>query len=152
MTKQILVVEDQAGTLKLIASMLEREGFNVLKAWDAYSALDVLDAFAPDLLVIDMTVSGTGGIELYRQVRTHPHVAQTPIIALTGSGNSKGAEEALRAGADDYQSKPILHHELLTKVRRALGLEEKGGPTPSRDNHVRLDASSIRWGNNEESG
>jgi DNA-binding response OmpR family regulator len=141
MTKHILVVEDQAGTLKLIASMLEREGFSVLKAWDAYSALDVLDTFTPDLLIIDMMVSGTGGIELYRQVRTHPQAAQTPIIVLAGPGNSKSVEEALRAGADDYQPKPVLHHELLTKVRRALGLKEKGGPAPSQDNHGRLDAS-----------
>lgn len=121
MKRQILVVDDEIGALTLIGIMLERGGFNVLKARDATSALAVLDEGTPDLIILDVMMPGMDGIELCGAVRQRETTAKTPIIILSARGDADAIIRGIEAGANDYLLKPILHHDLVSKIRAMLG-------------------------------
>jgi DNA-binding response OmpR family regulator len=121
MKKHILVVDDEIGALTLIGIMLERGGFGVLKAKDAKSALGVLDQNMPDMIILDVMMPGMDGIELCRVIRDRQNMGQTPILILSARGDAESIMRGIEAGANDYLPKPILHHDLVAKVRGMLG-------------------------------
>lgn len=121
----ILVVDDEVGALTLIGIMLERGGFEVLKARDAYVALEVLEKESPTLIILDVMMPGMNGIELCRKIRAIPKFETTPIVILSARGDPASVELGMEAGANDYLQKPILHHDLLTKIRSILDLESE---------------------------
>ncbi len=121
MKKHILVVDDEIGALTLIGIMLERGGFQVLKARDAASALAVLDQNTPDLIILDvMMPGGTDGIELCAIIRSREATTETPVLILSARGDADSVMRGMEAGANDYLPKPILHHDLVAKVRAML--------------------------------
>lgn len=120
MKKDILVVDDEIGALTLIGIMLERGGFNVLKAKNADAAIAVLDQNTPDLIILDVMMPGINGIELCRQIRGRGDTATTPVLILSARGDAESVMKGMEAGADDYLPKPILHHDLVSKVRTIL--------------------------------
>jgi DNA-binding response OmpR family regulator len=121
MKKHILVVDDEIGALTLIGIMLERGGFGVLKAKDAKSALAVLDQNTPDMIILDVMMPGMDGIELCRVIRDRQDTTTTPILILSARGDAESIMRGIEAGANDYLPKPILHHDLVAKVRSMLG-------------------------------
>jgi two-component system response regulator MtrA len=121
MKRHILVVDDEIGALTLIGIMLERGGFGVLKAKDARSALAVLDQNTPDMIILDVMMPGMDGIELCRVIRGRSDTGATPILILSARGDAESIMRGIEAGANDYLPKPILHHDLVAKVRSMLG-------------------------------
>jgi len=121
--KRILVVDDEIGALTLIGIMLERGGFEVLKAKDAEQALSVLELETPDLIILDVMMPGMDGIELCRVLRARSDTQELPILILSARGDAKSVLSGMDAGASDYLPKPILHHDLVAKVRRMLNLD-----------------------------
>jgi len=121
--KRILVVDDEIGALTLIGIMLERGGFEVLKAKDAEQALNVLELETPDLIILDVMMPGMDGIELCRVLRQRNDTQELPILILSARGDAKSVMSGMDAGASDYLPKPILHHDLVAKVRRMLNLD-----------------------------
>ena len=119
--KHVLVVDDEIGALTLIGIMLERGGFGVLKAKDARMALSVLDESQPDLIILDVMMPGMDGIELCKVIRQRDVTKQTPILILSARGDAESIIKGIEAGANDYLPKPILHHDLVSKVRSMLG-------------------------------
>ena len=120
MKKHILVVDDEIGALTLIGIMLERGGFNVLKAKDATSALAVLDQNTPDMIILDVMMPGMDGIELCGVIRDRGDTSMTPVLILSARGDAESVMRGMEAGANDYLPKPILHHDLVAKVRSML--------------------------------
>ncbi|MCZ7544750.1 MAG: response regulator [Anaerolineae bacterium] len=120
--KRILVVDDEIGALTLIGIMLERGGFEVLKAKNADAALSVLDQETPDLIILDVMMPGMDGIELCRTVRGRPETESTPVLILSARGDAESVMRGMDAGASDYLPKPILHHDLVAKVRKMLDM------------------------------
>lgn len=125
--KRILVVDDEIGALTLIGIMLERGGFEVLKAKDAEQALAVLDLDTPDLIVLDVMMPGMNGIELCEVLRGRSDTQDLPILILSARGDAKSVMAGMDAGANDYLPKPILHHDLVAKVRHMLDLDPVSG-------------------------
>lgn len=121
MKKHILVVDDEIGALTLIGIMLERGGFSVLKAKDARSALAILDQNTPDLIILDVMMPGMNGIDLCRAIRERNDTDHTPVLILSARGDAESIMRGMEAGANDYLPKPILHHDLVAKVRSMLG-------------------------------
>jgi DNA-binding response OmpR family regulator len=121
MKKHILVVDDEIGALTLIGIMLERGGFGVLKAKDAKSALSVLDQNTPDMIILDVMMPGMDGIELCRVIRDRADTSKTPVLILSARGDAESIMRGIEAGANDYLPKPILHHDLVAKVKVMLG-------------------------------
>lgn len=120
MKKNVLVVDDEIGALTLIGIMLERGGFNVLKAKDADVALATLDQNTPDLIILDVMMPGINGIELCKMVRQRQDTARIPVLILSARGDADSVMKGMEAGANDYLPKPILHHDLVAKVRSIL--------------------------------
>ncbi|MCS6835863.1 MAG: response regulator [Anaerolineae bacterium] len=120
MKKTVLVVDDEIGALTLVGIMLERGGFNVLKAKDSASALAMLDQNTPDLIILDVMMPGTDGITLCGIIRRRPDTAHTPILILSARGDAESVMAGIEAGANDYLPKPILHHDLVARVRSIL--------------------------------
>jgi len=120
MKKHILVVDDEIGALTLIGIMLERGGFSVLKAKDANSALAVLDQHTPDMIILDVMMPGMDGIELCGVIRDRTDTGTTPVLILSARGDAESVMRGMEAGANDYLPKPILHHDLVAKVRSML--------------------------------
>jgi len=120
MKKHILVVDDEIGALTLIGIMLERGGFNVLKAKDSDSALAVLEQNTPDMIILDVMMPGMDGIELCSVIRQRSDTQFTPILILSARGDADSVMRGMEAGANDYLPKPILHHDLVAKVRTML--------------------------------
>lgn len=120
--KRILVVDDEVGALTLIGIMLDRGGFEVVKAQNANQALTFLEKEEPDLIILDIMMPGMDGIELCRVIRTMRQYLETPVLILSTRSDSESVMRGMEAGATDYLPKPILHHDLVSKVRSMLSL------------------------------
>ena len=120
--KRILVVDDEIGALTLIGIMLDRGGFEVLKAREANQALETLDKDTPDLIILDVMMPGIDGIELCKMIRGRKPTTGTPILILSARGDAESVMRGMDAGATDYLPKPILHHDLVAKVRNMLDM------------------------------
>src|SRR6185295_2388498 len=120
--KRILVVDDEIGALTLIGIMLDRGGFEVLKARDATQALAMLEKDTPDLFILDVMMPDIDGIELCRMLRDRAETSATPILILSARGDAESVMRGMDAGATDYLPKPILHHDLVAKVRTMLNM------------------------------
>lgn len=125
MTKQVMIVDDEVGALTLVGIMLDRGGFDVLKAHDADEALAMLESTTPDLFILDVMMPGIDGIELCGLLRSRSETAETPILILSARGDAEMVVRGMEAGANDYLPKPILHHDLVSKVRGLLGIKEE---------------------------
>jgi two-component system response regulator MtrA len=121
MKRHILVVDDEIGALTLIGIMLERGGFDVLKARDARAALEILEDTLPDLIILDVMMPGMNGIDLCQAIRKREGTTKTPVLILSARGDAESIIHGIEAGANDYLPKPILHHDLVSKVRSMLG-------------------------------
>jgi two-component system phosphate regulon response regulator PhoB len=120
MKHNILVVDDEHGARTLIGIMLERGGFNVLKAEDAQVALRILGEGLPDLIILDVMMPQMDGIELCRVIRKRDDTRFTPILILSARGDAQSIMRGMEAGATDYLPKPILHNDLVAKIRSML--------------------------------
>lgn len=122
--KQIMVVQSDAGTLRLLSLELERKGFTVLKAKNANGALDMLESTTPDLFILDTMMADMTGTEFCKTLRANSQTAQTPVLILSDYRDADSLEESMRAGANGHITKPILPHYLVTKVHALLSLDE----------------------------
>jgi two-component system alkaline phosphatase synthesis response regulator PhoP len=113
----ILVVEDEAGILRLVRDYLERAGFTVASASTAADALASLRARRPALVVLDLGLPDRDGLDVARDLR---RVADVPIVMLTARGDESDRIVGLELGADDYVVKPFSPKELVARVRAVL--------------------------------
>jgi two-component system alkaline phosphatase synthesis response regulator PhoP len=117
---KILVVEDEADIRELIRYNLEREGFSVEEAASGAEALERIKRRAPDLLVLDLMLPGTPGLEVCRLVRAEKATATLPILIVTAKGTEVDRVLGLEMGADDYVVKPFSPRELVARVKALL--------------------------------
>jgi len=116
-SQRILVVDDESQIARVLRRSLAARGYEVQVASEGEEALEIFNAWAPDLVITDLSMPNMGGLELCRRVRA---TSQTPIIVLSVKGEERAKVEALDAGADDYVTKPFGMDELLARVRAAL--------------------------------
>ncbi len=116
--RSVLVVDDDADILEIVAMILAGEGYQVLTAADGAQALDVLrHGSAPSLILLDMMMPTMDGWQFREAQTADPALAMVPVIVLTGDGNAAQKAHAIRA--DGYLKKPVELPELLEAVRRA---------------------------------
>jgi CheY-like chemotaxis protein len=122
----ILVVDDNPQNLKLARVLLSGEGYEVRTATDAENALEVLESFAPALILMDLQLPGMDGLTLTRRLKSDPNRAKMVIVAFTAYAMKGDAEKALAAGCDGYVSKPIDTHALPRLVAEFLTKSSPG--------------------------
>lgn len=118
--KHILIIEDEADLVELIAYNLKKEGFSVDSSSDGEAALGKIRKGNFDLLILDLMLPGIQGMELCRIVRNDPKTARLPIIMLTAKGEEIDRILGLEMGADDYMAKPFSPRELVARVKAVL--------------------------------
>ena len=116
----ILLSDDEVGALTLLGIMLEREGYRVAKAPDAYIALDLAKRLRPDLIITDIMKPGMNGIDMIYCLKSNPALRNIPVLVLSARGHGETAIEATSAGAIRCLSKPILHHDVTAAVESVL--------------------------------
>ena len=117
---KILVADDDAQLLGLLARRVRSMGFEVLEAIDGDAAWDTVLDDAPDLVVLDVMMPGLSGWEVCRRIRENHATADLPVIMLTGIGERLNEMTSPLYGADDYIDKPFEFDELEKKIREAL--------------------------------
>jgi two-component system response regulator RegX3 len=113
----VLVVEDEDSFVEALTIGLRREGFRVQVARDGVEALDVFDAVAPDLVLLDVMLPRMSGIDVCRELRRRSVV---PIIMITAKSAEIDTVVGLEVGADDYVTKPYRMRELVARMRAVL--------------------------------
>jgi CheY-like chemotaxis protein len=117
---RILLVEDEESNRNMLMRRLQRRAFDVVVAVDGGEACDKARAEAPDLILMDMKLPVVDGWEATRRLKAEPGTQGIPVIALTCYAMSEDHEKALKAGCDDYETKPVDFPRLLDKIRRLL--------------------------------
>ena len=117
---RILVVDDDRDIVRLVRSYLEKAGYQILTAYDGETALKVLKAEKPQLLILDLMLPDKDGWDVARLVRSDPQIAATPIIMLTARVEDTDKIVGLEIGADDYITKPFNPREVVARVRALL--------------------------------
>ena len=118
--EKILVVEDNDKNRKLIRIVLKSKNYEILEACDANKALELLETWIPDLILMDIGLPGMDGLELTRQLKQTESTKDVPIIAVTAHAMMGDEEKILAAGCDDYISKPIKVGEFPATIEGFL--------------------------------
>ena len=126
--KTILVVDDEPIVREVVVRYLKREGYRTLEAADGDAARATIEQSGLDLVVLDVMLPGTDGLELCRWIRSE---SELPVIMLTARGEEADRIVGLELGADDYVTKPFSPRELAARVRTVLR-RSRPGETQSR--------------------
>lgn len=131
MPLKVLVCDDERHIVRLIQVNLERQGFQVVTAFDGKEGLEKIRAEKPQLVVLDVMMPYMDGFEVLKTLRREPETESLPVIMLTAKAQDKDVFEGYHYGADMYLTKPFNPMELVTFVKRiAAGQDgnDSGGP------------------------
>src|SRR5256714_13767035 len=121
---RVLVVDDEADIRELVRELLSRAGYDVVEAPNGSEALKVLYAQQPDFVILDVQMPVLDGWETLTRIR---EVSDVPVLMLTARAEELDKVRGLRAGADDYITKPFGRQELLARVSANLRRTPSGG-------------------------
>ncbi len=116
MNSTILIVDDEYSGRETLQSVLEGEGYNLIMAENGPQAIEKAKAFLPDVILLDVMMPGMTGFEVCERIRNDPQVAEIPIIILTALDDRESLLTGLKAGADDFISKPFDRFELRARL------------------------------------
>jgi two-component system alkaline phosphatase synthesis response regulator PhoP len=115
--EKVLVVDDERNIVELLKFNLEKEGYEVVTAFDGIEAVKLAKEEKPDLVILDIMLPGQGGLEVCRQIRKESKI---PILMATAKGEEIDKILGLELGADDYVTKPFSPRELTARVKAIL--------------------------------
>jgi len=119
----ILIVDDLPRNLQVLALLLDKAGYRVSMAMDGAQALAMVAEEAPDLVLLDVMMPGTDGLEVIRRLKALEAHRDIPVIFLTARAELEDLEEGFRLGAVDYVTKPFRGGELLARVATHVSLK-----------------------------
>jgi DNA-binding response OmpR family regulator len=128
-TPQLLMIEDDARLAQMVGEYLTQSGFGFHHALDGASGLEMLQQRSPDLVILDLMLPDTDGLEVCRRIRALPNnaLAKVSVLMLTAKGDPMDRIIGLEIGADDYLPKPFEPRELLARIRAVLRRRSEGG-------------------------
>jgi len=115
--EKILVVEDEKSISTLISTILNNNGFEVMKARTGSEALSMISSHCPDLIVLDLGLPDMDGLDILRQIRSW---STLPVVVVSARSHERDKVTALELGADDYLTKPFGTNELVARIRTAI--------------------------------
>jgi DNA-binding response OmpR family regulator len=143
--KKILLIEDDTDLFSLLKYNLEKEGFSLTGLQTGKGALELCRQVRPDLILLDIMLPDSDGLDICKGIRKDPELAATPVIFLTARASETDRIVGLELGANDYVVKPFFVRELIARIK----LQLRGAPwtqaTPARvleAGGVELDPSS----------
>ena len=121
-TPRVLVVDDMPANVRLLEAILEPAGFSLSSASSGPEALERVATELPDLVLLDVQMAGMNGYEVCRRIRENEAAALLPVVMVT-SHDSEARLDGIRAGADDFVTKPFDQQELLLRVRSLVRIK-----------------------------
>lgn len=138
MSTRVLIIDDEPKFARFLEMELTYEGYEVAKALDGRTGLQLAESGEFDLILLDIMLPGLNGMEVLRRIR---RVSQVPIIMLTARDSVIDKVSGLDQGADDYITKPFAIEELLARIRTAL---RKTAATSGSQNELVLSAGGVQ--------
>src|SRR5450432_4427807 len=141
--KKILLIEDDSDLFSLLKYNLEKEGFALSGQHTGKGALELCRQVRPDLILLDIMLPDSDGLDICKGVRRDPDLAATPIIFLTARASETDRIVGLELGANDYVVKPFFVRELIARIK----LQFRNQAAPARvlkAGNVELDRSSCQ--------
>ena len=123
--KKILVVDDEEVTTHLAKTFLERNGFDVVCAYDGAQALSLAKSEHPDLVLLDIMLPDIDGFEVCRRLKGDVMFRGMPILMFTAKGLSKDVQKGREVGADEYLIKPFSGKALVATIRKHLNMMQQ---------------------------
>jgi type II secretory ATPase GspE/PulE/Tfp pilus assembly ATPase PilB-like protein/CheY-like chemotaxis protein len=117
----VLLVEDEDQLRRVMKDLLEREGYIVAEARDGVQALDQVDRFNPDVIILDLNLPGLDGYGVLSQLRSRPATRDIPVMVLTAKGDEDNEVRVFELGADDFITKPFRARALSVRLEAVLG-------------------------------
>jgi CheY-like chemotaxis protein/Tfp pilus assembly ATPase PilU len=117
----VLLVEDEEQLRRVMKDLLQREGYQVAEARDGVQALDEVDRFAPDVIILDLNLPGLDGYGVLQQLRSRPATREIPVMVLTAKGDEDNEVRVFELGADDFVTKPFRARSLTARLEAVLG-------------------------------
>ena len=141
--KKILLVEDDADLFALLKYNLEKEGFQMVGTQTGRGAIDLCRRERPDLILLDIMLPDSDGLDICRGIRQHSELAHIPIIFLTARATESDRIIGLELGANDYIVKPFFVRELIARVK--IQFRQQAAPQRTlKAGELELDRSSCR--------
>jgi CheY-like chemotaxis protein len=120
----LLIAEDDEATRDALGRRLQRRGYTVLIAVDGHQALSIGRSAKPDLILMDLAMPGVDGWDATAHLKRDPETRHTPIIILSAHARPNDRHQALAAGGDDFDTKPVDFERLIKKIQRLLGVQD----------------------------
>ncbi|MCQ1535841.1 response regulator [Methanosarcina sp. KYL-1] len=118
--EKILIVNAEMGAMTALKMELEAEDYNVVGASDGFSAVNLVKAEKPDIVLLDRTLPGMDGFEVCRQLKADSLYGHVPVVMLSAGGAVEDVVKGFETGADDYVMKPFNLQELKARIRMVL--------------------------------
>ncbi len=117
---QIMVVDDDADTVSILARHLQREGFVAIGAISGAECLKLARESAVDVILLDLMMPGMDGFQVCRKLKEDPSTAEIPIIMITARDDLDARAEGMRLGVSDFLAKPVFRRQLASRIRAQL--------------------------------
>ena len=127
--KKIVLIEDDSDLFALLKYNLEKEGYSFAGSQTGKGALDLFRRERPDLIILDIMLPDSDGLDICKSIRATPELAHTPVIFLTARASETDRIVGLELGANDYIVKPFFVRELIARVKiQFRGISKTNGP------------------------
>ncbi|WP_017305821.1 response regulator transcription factor [Spirulina subsalsa] len=117
---KVLVVEDSLAQREMISDLLKGSGLTVAVASDGIEALEKIEQYSPDIVVLDIVMPNMNGYELCRRIKSDPNTQHVPVVMCSSKGEEFDRYWGMRQGADAYIAKPFQPMELIGTVKQLL--------------------------------
>lgn len=138
----VLVVEDNAANSRLYRSCLAKEDYRIIEAKDGNAGLAAVTRDPPDVIIMDVLMPGMDGLECTRRIKANPETCDIPLIIASACNNEADVLAGLKAGADEYLTKPFRTTELTVRVRSMVRLSRERKDV-LRSNRLRAEQSRV---------
>ena len=113
MARRVLIIEDEPNIIEAISFILSRDGWLVDTHSNGHDAVSVVQARAPDLVILDVMLPGRSGYDILPDLRAHPATQDLPVLILTARGQARDRELAEKAGASRFMTKPFSNSDVI---------------------------------------
>jgi len=142
-TRRVLLADDNADMREYVGRLLRGQGYEVIAVADGAQALIRACEQQPDLILSDVMMPEMDGFALLKALRAEPQLAHTPVILLSARAGQEARVEGLRAGADDYLTKPFSARELVARVDGTLALAQARHDAIRREEELRAETAGV---------
>ena len=117
-SRKVLIVDDEPNIVTALEFLLKRSGYDVRQAGNGAEALEQIDSYRPDVVLMDVMMPVLSGYEVVQRMRERPELAQIKIVMLSAKGSEAEVSKGLSLGADLYITKPFSTQELVAAIDR----------------------------------